>query len=667
MSKLLTTLFTVLAMGVVSIFISLEKLNLFSPAAIIKETQNNQITLSKDGEIGEITPDSQGFISTESDINDSTEITSLQNQTLTLADIVEQLDDISEKVDILVQETNEFIENSKISSETQTQEPKITIEKTNQAEITPSLSPTPTPSPTILASPTPQPIQSSVPTSSVAPSGGGNPINTSLPQILISEVAAGWDKAENEFIELYNPNDREITLTKDNFKLKLVNSSNVVTTKRLDGLPKTIAAYGYFLLVAGDIALTADASFSDQLTDASGVIITDGEDDIKDKVSWGKPTKLPPAEATEGTGIILEAGLQTGKSLEREKDAQNNLIDTDNNSQDFQLQINPSPKNSRGETISLPQPSQSPTPSPSPSPTPSPSTSPTPSQTPSPSPSPSPATTPPATPTITSHQNNQMVNFSLINLQGSGEANVLILTTIGSTILTTSSGQDGIWQQSLNLNEGQNQISVKARDAAGNESNPTIISINLYSPPAVVINEIMYDPEPGNDSYYEYIEFFNTSAIDINLANWILLTHKAHSLSVDTTHDGNSAIIKSGGFAIIGDKTTGPNHIFDGYYNIPDYSENIIRLEIDDATLSLNNEGATIALLKTTSEQVDGVSYFKAWGGDGNGKSLERVSPQVPSDQMNSGFKNWLESQNVGGTPGTQNSVFNPALPIFTP
>ncbi len=260
-----------------------------------------------------------------------------------------------------------------------------------------------------------------------------------------------------------------------------------------------------------------------------------------------------------------------------------------------------------------------------------------------------------------------MVNFSLINLQGSSETNVLILTTIGSAILTTSSGQDGIWQQSLNLNEGQNQISVKARDAADNEGNPTIININLYSPPAVVINEIMYNPYPGNDDFYEYIELFNTSTIDINLTNWILSTHKAHFLSADLTHGGNSPIIKSGGFAIIGDKTTGEKHIFDGYYNTPTYSEDVIRLEIDDATLSLNNEGTTITLLKTASEQVDGVSYLSEWRANGDGKSLERVSPYVPSDQMNSGFENWLESQNIGGTPGAQNSVFNPDLPIYSP
>jgi len=177
------------------------------------------------------------------------------------------------------------------------------------------------------------------------------PILTSLPKILISEVAAGWDQAENEFIELFNPNDFNISLSDSNFKLKLVDSNNKVTTKRINWLNNAIVPKSFFLFVAGEIqleenTLNGDANFANQLTSVSGVIITDGKDNIIDRVSWGKPDKFPPSEAIEGQGIILENGLQTDQSLERKENQ-----DTDDNSKDFILKLEPNPKNSKGESL----------------------------------------------------------------------------------------------------------------------------------------------------------------------------------------------------------------------------------------------------------------------------------------------------------------------------
>ena len=175
----------------------------------------------------------------------------------------------------------------------------------------------------------------------------------SLPKILISEICAGLDKAENEFVELYNPNETSVSLSNENFNLKLVNSSNDITKKKINWNRNIIPAKGYFLLVGGELKidgqiLAADATFSSQLTGTSGVIINDGQDTVLDKVAWGKPDKLPPPEAVETQGVILEQGLQTGESLERIKQG-DNLIDNNNNSQDFILSSSPSPTNSSGE------------------------------------------------------------------------------------------------------------------------------------------------------------------------------------------------------------------------------------------------------------------------------------------------------------------------------
>jgi len=161
-------------------------------------------------------------------------------------------------------------------------------------------------------------------------------------KILISEVCAGFDRAENEFIELYNPNNFPVLISDQYFKLKLVDSSNKVTTKRINWINNIIPPNGYFLFVGGEISMEPDATFSSQLTYVSGVIITDAQENIIDKISWGSKDKPPPLSAREGEGIILEDGLKTGQSLERI-----NLQDTDNNAKDFQLKFTPSPQNSK--------------------------------------------------------------------------------------------------------------------------------------------------------------------------------------------------------------------------------------------------------------------------------------------------------------------------------
>ncbi len=210
-----------------------------------------------------------------------------------------------------------------------------------------------------------------------------------LENLLISEVAAGWDKSQNEFIEIFNPNDFEVQINEENFKLILVNSSNNTTTKQLHFSQNTILANSYFLLVGGEIfsittinttdttstitttteLILPDATYSPQLSSVSGVIITDQENNIIDRVSWGKSqgspdeNHQPPEAATEETGITLENGLKTGKSLERKSTVSStaeslayggdefgqNGYDNNDNSQDFVFQPKPNPQNSIGQ------------------------------------------------------------------------------------------------------------------------------------------------------------------------------------------------------------------------------------------------------------------------------------------------------------------------------
>ncbi len=166
--------------------------------------------------------------------------------------------------------------------------------------------------------------------------------------IVINEVCAGFDKAENEFIELYNPTDSEINL-EDYLELYLVNSSNQETKKQLDLHRTTMPAKGYFILIGGELGnLSPDANYSSQLTSVSGAIIKDKQGNVLDKVSWGTADKLAPERAVENQGKTLENGLLTGLGLGRV-----DFIDSNNNSLDFKLLDPPTPLNSLGDTFIL--------------------------------------------------------------------------------------------------------------------------------------------------------------------------------------------------------------------------------------------------------------------------------------------------------------------------
>ena len=101
------------------------------------------------------------------------------------------------------------------------------------------------------------------------------------------------DNAQNEFIELYNSNDFSISLSDENFNLKLVNSSNDITKKKINWNRNIIPSKGYFLFVGGELkidgqTLSPDANFSSQLTATSGIIIADDKDNVLDRVSLGR-------------------------------------------------------------------------------------------------------------------------------------------------------------------------------------------------------------------------------------------------------------------------------------------------------------------------------------------------------------------------------------------
>lgn len=174
----------------------------------------------------------------------------------------------------------------------------------------------------------------------------------------------------------------------------------------------------------------------------------------------------------------------------------------------------------------------------------------------------------------------------------------------------------------------------------------------------IIFNEIMYNPNPGTDDYYEYIELYNRSPIAIDLADWEYSSgSNLHIISADQIHNGSSTIIASGGFALLTDKVTSATatSTYDGYYLISDYSGSALRLRVNDASLGLINSGSVLVLKNASGSIVDEVSYLSGWGANGNGRSLERINYNNLYSQNQLA---WAESS-VGGTPNAVNGVLD--------
>lgn len=163
-------------------------------------------------------------------------------------------------------------------------------------------------------------------------------------------------------------------------------------------------------------------------------------------------------------------------------------------------------------------------------------------------------------------------------------------------------------------------------------------------PGDVVINEIMADPTPVVQlPDAEFIELVNaTTDKFLDLAGWQLST-----LSTQTTLP--TYVLGPGQHVVFVNNAQLPN--FTGCANCLGWSL---------GNTALLNAGTTLTLTAPGSLTIDAVSYTDDWYGDDakddGGWTLERINPGAPCS--NAG--NWTASNDPsGGTPGTQNSVFD--------
>lgn len=181
-------------------------------------------------------------------------------------------------------------------------------------------------------------------------------------------------------------------------------------------------------------------------------------------------------------------------------------------------------------------------------------------------------------------------------------------------------------------------------DTSGNISvsqslNFSYLVAEIPAPGDVIINEFMADPSPVVGlPEAEFVEIYNVSNKIFNITGWRL-----------------------GDNATFGTITSG--WLYPGEYkvlcpavNVPDFPNSIGVTSFP----SLNNSSDDIIITDNNSVQLDKLTYTLSWYKDPSkqdgGWTIERINPTAPC----SASSNWKASIDPnGGTPGTQNSVYD--------
>jgi hypothetical protein len=185
-------------------------------------------------------------------------------------------------------------------------------------------------------------------------------------------------------------------------------------------------------------------------------------------------------------------------------------------------------------------------------------------------------------------------------------------------------------------------------------NNRSTIVMKLGSiPQSVIINEILFDPLPGQS---EWMELFNRSDQPVDLAYWIFHDMRTGSSVNSFEIPSGHSLLKPGKFAVV----AADSSILQLYHYLsqPDSAIQISILNRSGG-FSFNNDGDVILLNDITGQTIDSVAYSSAWHhpdvADTKGRSLERINPNINSNDP----RNWSTCTSMlGGTPGKANSVY---------
>lgn len=158
-------------------------------------------------------------------------------------------------------------------------------------------------------------------------------------KILISEIqTAGESDEKEEFVELYNPNDKDVDLSNWYIEKKTKSGAVSYFDKKSLFSGKIISAKGHFLIAReGYFTGLADISVDAALSDDSTLVLKNSDEEISDKVGWGQASDYEEEPAENPV---------RGDSLARRL-FDKEYVDTDNNRLDFKDQ-KPTPSKNNG-------------------------------------------------------------------------------------------------------------------------------------------------------------------------------------------------------------------------------------------------------------------------------------------------------------------------------
>lgn len=158
----------------------------------------------------------------------------------------------------------------------------------------------------------------------------------------------------------------------------------------------------------------------------------------------------------------------------------------------------------------------------------------------------------------------------------------------------------------------------------------------------VIITEIMFN-SAGADTGHEWLELKNINSDPVEVVggsgsdSWRMFDGSNHTLTTST-------VLSNGEYLILAQDES----VF--LSDHPGFVGKIIK-----SSFNLDNTSSTLALrLGSNGAKWSEITYDSAWGGAGNGKSLEKKD--LAGDNS---VDNWRESAAVGGTPGAVNSEKN--------
>ena len=525
-----------------------------------------------------------------------------------LEGIQEIIDDISERIDVLTQEVKELIGGEVQVEEELKEELEKEQELVEEQELNESI------------------VYYSSGTSYSPP----NPV---FLKILITEVQiASENNQKDDFVELYNPNSEDIDLTNWYVQRKTKSASSF-STYAPKGLfsGKIIRAHDYFLIANASSTFSADVITTYPLTEDNTLVLKNPNREIFDKVGWGQAQNFETAP--------IENPL-AGESIGRKWSVTNeNYIDTDDNSQDFEIQ-EPTPRaQNKSKIESEPEPeNQLPVAS------------------------------------FGYNPQNPIVNEEvLFNASSSTDPDGQITSFIWDFGDSSSTTVNQATTTHFFTTSSDFIVSLNVIDSLGATSSPATTTVNVIEEPVgkeppeetlplfVVINEIAW-MGTSRSANHEWIELYNNTDQDVDIANWTLSwSHGTTTYSiVFSTSTITNTTISSNGFYLI-------------ERNEDDTISDISADWAGPFGYGLNNSGEKLELKDSSGNLIDMIDSSSGWFAGENQKiddnwlriSMERIN----STSTGATSTNWASNNliikngkdaggnNIYGTPKAKNSA----------